>query len=80
MRFVIPEFFKGLALTAAGSALTLREWLSNGSLFLTLVGAALAVGGGYWAYRNKKLEHQLKVLEVRIKHEELRQLRRYKPD
>lgn len=75
MKFPIPEFFKGLALTVSGSAITLRELLTNGSLLLTCAGAAMALCGGYWAYRAKRTESQLREVELEIRREELRALR-----
>lgn len=58
------SFLKGLLLGTFGGTLTVHEILVNGSLLLTCFGGALAVLGGYWAYRTKRLEHRIKQIEL----------------
>jgi hypothetical protein len=65
------SYLKGTLLAMLGGGLSLREILTNGSLVLTCVGGMLAVLGGYWAYRSKRIEHRTREVELRLKEIEL---------
>ncbi len=69
-------FAKGLAVTAAGSGITVRQLLTDGSLALTVIGAALAVAGGWWTYRTAVTKNRTAQIELRIREAELRALER----
>jgi hypothetical protein len=60
-------YFKSTIIALLGSAVSIREVLTNGSLLLTCAGSVLAVLGGYWAYRSKRLEHRTREVELRLK-------------
>ena len=55
---------KGLFALLTGSGLTLHELLTNGSLFLTVCGGVLALGGGWWTYRTARLNHRKAQLDL----------------
>lgn len=67
----VIAFGKGLALTAAGGSITLRQILTEGSLALTVIGAALAVAGGWWTYRTARTKNRTAEIELQIKQAEL---------
>ncbi len=65
------NYLKGCGLALFGSAVTIREALTNGSLILTCAGGAMAVAGGWWAYQSKRMEFRTREVELRIRLKEL---------
>lgn len=62
------RFILGLTTGLGGSAVTIMELVTKGtSLLVALGGGALALAGGYYAYRVKKIELRLKEAELRAK-------------
>lgn len=73
------SFFRGLAVTFTGVGVTINQILTHGSLLLTLVGAILAVAGGWWTYRTQRLKHRIAETELKKAELDLARFEREKP-
>jgi hypothetical protein len=62
------KFYLGMTGGIGGSAITIIELVTkSASLIVALGGGALALAGGYYAFRVKKMEARLKEAELRAK-------------
>lgn len=57
--------FSGFLAFLTGSTVTVTEIARNGSVWLTLGGALLAVLGGWWTYRTARVKFQIEMTKLK---------------
>jgi hypothetical protein len=57
-------FNQSMTVSLLGLSVSVFDLLKGGTVVLGLIGATFAALGGYEAWRSKRLEHQLRKLEL----------------
>lgn len=57
-----------------GATLSIREILESGSLLVAIVGGVLAIGAGYYGFRIKRAEWQVKQLVTEARRRRLQRI------
>jgi len=58
------NFNQSMTVSLLGLSVSVFDLLKGGTVVLGLIGATFAALGGYEAWRSKRLEHQLRKLEL----------------
>ncbi len=63
-------FAESMSVSVLGLTVSVIDLLKGGTVVLGLVGATFAALGGWEAWRSKRLEHRLRLLELEAKTKE----------
>jgi hypothetical protein len=64
------DFLQNMSVSVLGLAVSIIDLLKGGTVVLGLIGATFAALGGWEAWRSKRLEHRLRLMELEAKTKE----------